>query len=196
MKIAVAVTGASGSIYAKVLLERLSALLSDKDEAALVLSKNASTVWKLELSQEVPEFNSFKIYQKTDFMAPFASGSAGFDAMVICPCSMGTLGRIAAGLSDDLITRAADVMLKERKKLILVPRETPFNLIQLRNMTNLTEAGAIICPASPSFYSNPQSFDQLAATVVDRIIDLIGIPQETFRWNSEKDKTQLPDLIK
>lgn len=185
MKIAVAVTGASGSIYAKILLERLTQLLSDKDEAALVLSKNASTVWKLELSQEMPEFSMFKVYPKTDFMAPFASGSAGFDAMVICPCSMGTLGRIASGLSDDLITRAADVILKERKKLILVPRETPFNLIQLRNMTNLTEAGAIICPASPSFYSCPQTFEELAATVVDRIIDLIGIQQEAFRWNSE-----------
>lgn len=118
--------------------------------------------------------------------APFASGSSRFEAMVICPCSMGLLGRIANGISDDLITRAADVMLKERRKLIVVPRETPFNLIHLRNMTQLTEAGAIVCPAVPSFYSKPQTIEQLVDTVVDRIIDLIGLDVVTYRWGNDE----------
>ncbi len=115
-------------------------------------------------------------------MAPFASGSARFDTMIICPCSMGTLGRIAGGISNDLTTRAADVVLKERRKLILVVRETPYNLIHINNMKLVTEAGGIICPATPSFYSKPSSFEQLAATVVDRVIDLCGLENTTYRW--------------
>ena len=117
-----------------------------------------------------------------DFNAPFASGSSSYRTMVIVPCSMGTLGRIAGGYSTDLITRAADVMLKERRRLILVPRDTPFSLIHINNMKTVTEAGGIVCPASPSFYSNPRSFEDLAATVVDRVIDLAGLEQNTFRW--------------
>ena len=115
-------------------------------------------------------------------MAPFASGSAKFDTMVIVPCSMGTLGRIAGGISDDLISRAADVILKERRKLILVARDTPLNLIQIRNMQTVTEAGGIICPAIPSFYSKPKTIEELAMTVVSRIIDLIGLENDTYRW--------------
>ena len=120
-------------------------------------------------------------------MAPFASGSAKYGAMIICPCSMGTLGRIAAGTSEDLTTRAADVMLKERRKLVLVTRDTPLNLIHINNMKIITEAGGIICPASPSFYSRPQTMEQLAATVVDRVIDLVGLTQKTYRWGNEND---------
>jgi 4-hydroxy-3-polyprenylbenzoate decarboxylase len=115
-------------------------------------------------------------------MAPFASGSAGYHALVVIPCSMGTLGRIAAGISDDLITRAADVQLKERRKLILVTRETPLNLIQIRNMATVTEAGGIICPATPSFYSLPTNMEELALTVVHRVVDLLGLNIDSYRW--------------
>jgi 4-hydroxy-3-polyprenylbenzoate decarboxylase len=115
-------------------------------------------------------------------MAPFASGSAKFDTMVIVPCSMGTLGRIAGGISDDLISRAADVILKERRKLILVARDTPFNLIHIRNMATVTEAGGIICPAIPSYYSKPQTIEELAMTVVNRVVDLIGLQNESYEW--------------
>lgn len=120
-------------------------------------------------------------------MAPFASGSARYEVMIICPCSMGTMGRIAAGISNDLVTRAADVILKERRKLILVTRDTPLSLIHINNMKIISEAGGIICPASPSFYSKPQSHEQIAATVVDRVIDLSGLKQESFRWNEKPD---------
>ncbi|HEY0432640.1 MAG TPA: UbiX family flavin prenyltransferase, partial [Chitinophagaceae bacterium] len=120
-----------------------------------------------------------------DFSAPFASGSGRFDTMIIVPCSMGTLGRIAGGTSNDLVTRAADVMLKERRRLICVVRDTPFNLIHIRNMETVTLAGGIICPASPSFYSRPLTIEAAAATVVDRVLDLAGIPVNTFRWGGE-----------
>ncbi len=116
------------------------------------------------------------------FYAPFASGSSQFDTMIICPASMGTIGRIANGTSDDLIARSADVMLKERRRLILVPREAPYNLIHINNLKAVTEAGAIVCPASPSFYSNPKTIDDLVMTVVDRIIDLAGFDSNGFRW--------------
>ena len=115
-------------------------------------------------------------------MAPFASGSANYDGLIVCPCSMGILGRIASGISDDLITRTADVMLKERKKLILVPRETPFNLIHLRNMETITLAGGIICPAVPSFYNKPATQDEIVTTVVDRVLQLAGFELDTYRW--------------
>ena len=118
-------------------------------------------------------------------MAPFASGSAKFDTMIVCPCSMGVLGRIASGMSNDLTTRAADVILKERRRLILVLRDTPFSLIHINNMKLVTEAGGIICPASPSFYSKPQTFEELAATVIDRVLDLVGFELDTYRWGAE-----------
>jgi 4-hydroxy-3-polyprenylbenzoate decarboxylase len=143
-------------------------------------------VWDLELQGAPMHDYAFTTYDNHDFMAPFASGSAGFDAFIICPCSMGTLGRIASGMSNDLITRAADVMLKERKQLICVVREAPYNLVHLKNMTAVTEAGGIICPASPSFYSIPKSIDDLAATVVDRVLQLAGISIDTFKWGNSK----------
>ena len=181
--IVVALSGASGSVYAKVLLDRLVSLNGQYKEIGLVLTENAKDIWKYELESASYEAYPFKIYKNNDFYAPFASGSAQYDTMIICPCSMGTLGRIAHGVSDDLITRAADVMLKERKKLILVPRETPYNLLHIKNMELLTLAGGIICPATPSFYSKPQSIEELVNTVIDRVLDLAGFNIQTKRWN-------------
>lgn len=151
-------------------------------EVGVVMSDNAKLVWKTELGDSSYEKFPFTFYQKMDFNAPFASGSSSFRTMIVCPCSMGTLARIASGISNDLVTRAADVMLKERRKLILIPRDTPLSLVHINNMKTITEAGGIICPASPSFYSKPKTFEELAATVVDRVIDLAGLEQETFRW--------------
>ena len=182
-KIVVAVTGASGAIYAKLLLDKLQQLNSQISEVAIVMSDNARQVWQLELNNDAHKNYPFKFYDKSDFMAPFASGSARFDTMVIVPCSMGTMGRIAGGISDDLTTRAADVILKERRKLILVARDTPFNLIHIRNMETITLAGGIICPAVPSFYSKPKTVEDIAMTVVNRVIDLIGLENEAFRWS-------------
>jgi flavin prenyltransferase len=181
-KIIVAITGASGAIYAKLLLDKLQQLNAQIAEVAIVMSDNAKEVWRVELDNESYQDYAYKFHSKNDFMAPFASGSAKFDTMVIVPCSMGTLGRIAAGISDDLISRAADVILKERRKLILVARDTPLNLIHIRNMQTVTEAGGIICPAIPSFYSKPKTIEELAMTVVNRIIDLIGLENESYRW--------------
>ncbi len=180
-KIAIGITGASGSIYAKVLLEKLKAI--QDIELALVMSDNAKDVWKFELQNEDYLNLNIKMYSAKDYFAPFASGSSSFEALVIVPCSMGTLGRIANGMSDNLITRAADVMLKERRKLICMVRDTPYNLIHIENMKKVTEAGGIICPASPSFYSLPKTFDELAATVVDRVIGLLGLSINTYRWS-------------
>ena len=182
-KIVVAVGGSSGSIYAKVLLDRLVQLQDQWEAVGLVMSKNARFNWELELGDKSYKKYPFDRYETNDFMAPFASGSAQYDTMIICPCSMGQMGRIAAGLSTDLVGRAADVMLKERRKLILVPRDTPYNLIHIRNMETITLAGGIICPASPSFYSKPESFEALAATVTDRVLDLAGFKLDTYRWS-------------
>ncbi len=185
MRLVVAVCGASGAIYAKVLLDSLVAMQDQLDDVGLLFSDNAKDVWKYELGNEDYKKYSFRLYEKNDFTAPFASGSANYQAMIICPCSMGTLGRIASGISNDLITRAADVILKERRKLVLVTRDTPLNLIHIRNMELLTEAGGIICPASPSFYSRPATFEQLAATVTNRVLDLVGLKQSTWRWGDK-----------
>ena len=148
----------------------------------VVMSDNAKFNWQYELGNEDYKNYPFDFYDKKDFMAPFASGSAKYDIMIVCPCSMGLLGRIASGISDDLTTRAADVVLKERRKLILVIRDTPLSLIHINNMKTVTESGGIICPASPSFYSKPKSFEELAATVVDRVLDLSGFNLDSFRW--------------
>ncbi len=184
-KIAVAITGASGSIYANRLLNRLQDLPS-APVVDLVWSENARTVWSHELGNEDFNLFPFRTWQKNDFMAPFASGSSSYSALIICPCSMGTLGRIAGGVSNDLITRAADVMLKERRKLICVVRETPYNLIHLRNMTAVTEAGGIICPATPSFYSKPATVNEVADTVVSRVLQLAGIDTEGYKWGEQQ----------
>ena len=185
-KIAVAITGASGSIYAKLLLQKLEQLRDQITELSLVMTDNAKQVWETELGDD--NFNNFpaRYFSTKDFTAPFASGSAKYDALIIAPCSMGTLGRIASGVSNDLITRAADVMLKERKKLILVIRDTPYNLVHIRNMETVTLAGGIICPATPSFYSKPATVDDVASTVVDRVLDLAGFDITTFRWGRQQ----------
>ena len=181
-KIVVAVTGASGSIYAKVLLEKLSKLNNQISELSLLMTTNAKSVWATELENEDYLNYNVKQYTQQDFDAPFASGSGQYQTMIIIPCSMGTLGRIAQGISNDLITRAADVILKERRKLICVARETPYNLIHIKNMETITLAGGIICPATPSFYSKPKTIEEVAATVVDRVIDLAGLQLDTYRW--------------
>ena len=181
-KIAIAITGASGSIYAQQLLQHLASLPKTEYSIAVVMSKNAKDVWFHEMGNNSYDSFDFKFYDKTDFMAPFASGSAGYDTIIVCPCSMGTLSRIATGISDDLITRAADVALKERNRLVLVTRETPLNLIHIRNMASVTEAGGIICPATPSFYSKPQSITEVVDTVVHRVLSLAKIPVKAYEW--------------
>jgi 4-hydroxy-3-polyprenylbenzoate decarboxylase len=181
-KIVVAITGASGSVYARQLIDKLVKIRAQWDELSVLMTVNARTVWETELGNKDYQQLPVSLYGKDDFSAPFASGSAKYDTMIIVPCSMGTLGRIASGISSDLLTRAADVILKERRKLICVVRDTPYNLIHIRNMETVTLAGGIICPASPSFYSKPQTLDDIAATVVDRVIDLAGFDLNTFRW--------------
>ena len=183
-KIIVAITGASGSIYAKVLLDQLVDLKDQIDAVGVVMSKNAKDVWEFELGNDSYKDYPFKYYEKNDFMAPFASGSAQYKTMIVAPCSMGTLARIASGVSNDLVTRAADVILKERRKLILINRDTPLNLIHINNMKTITEAGGIIMPASPSFYSKPNNFEELAATVINRVIDLADLKKDSYRWQS------------
>jgi 4-hydroxy-3-polyprenylbenzoate decarboxylase len=181
-KVVVAVTGASGSIYAADLLQKLSQLKDQWSELALVMTTNAKEVWNTELENDSWKNLPVKQFTTTDFSAPFASGSGQYDTMIIIPCSMGTLGRIATGVSNDLITRAADVVLKERRRLICVVRDTPYNLIHIRNMETVTLAGGIICPATPSFYSKPKTIEAVASTVTDRVLDLAGFSIKTYRW--------------
>ena len=181
-KIIVAVTGASGAVYAQQLLLKLRNLKNPPEEIAVIFSDTAKDVWEYETGAKYIAEPPAKEFSNKIFYAPFASGSSHYDTMIICPASMGTTGRIANGTSDDLIVRAADVILKERRKLIVVPRETPYNYIHIKNMESLTLAGAIICPASPSFYSKPQTINELVMTVVDRIIDLSGFESKGYRW--------------
>lgn len=183
-KIIIAVTGASGSLYAKKLLDSITDVSNPPEEIAVLFSENAKEIWKHETGSKFIAGSLVREYDNKDFYAPFASGSCVHDTMIICPASMGTLGRIAGGTSEDLIARTADVMLKEKRRLIIVPRETPYNLIQIRNMETLTLAGAIICPATPSFYSKPQTIDDLVKTVVERIITLAGFETGIYRWMS------------
>ncbi len=177
-KIVVAVTGASGSIYAQRLLQQLAHF--QDVEVGVVLSANAADVWETELDS--PMDLPFPIYERNDFRAPFASGSAKYEHMVIIPCSMGTMGRIAAGASTDLIGRAADVMLKERRQLICVLRDSPYNLIHIENMRTLAYAGAVVMPASPSFYSRPKDIGEVVDTITHRVLDLMGLDAGGFRW--------------
>jgi flavin prenyltransferase len=181
-KIVIAISGASGSVYAAGLVSKLCSLKEQWQELSIVITENAKDVWKTELGNESYKDYPVKYYAVNDFSAPFASGSGKYDTMIIIPCSMGTMGRIAAGVSNDLITRAADVILKERRKLICVIRDTPYNLIHIRNMETITLAGGIICPASPSFYSKPATIQEAAATVVDRVLDLAGFDINAYRW--------------
>jgi flavin prenyltransferase len=179
MKLVLAATGASGAIYLQRLLQKID---SAEHEVHLLISPYGRQVIRDELG-ELAVLPSVHQHGDKTMNVPFASGSTRFDAMVICPCSMGTLGRIAAGTSDSTIIRTADVFLKERRKLILVPRETPWNLIHARNVCTLLEAGAMVMPASPSFYSRPKNLEQLADTIVDRILDQLGLPTPgTYRW--------------
>jgi flavin prenyltransferase len=186
-KIVVAITGASGSIYAKLLLTKLQELGPLVNELSVVMTENAREVWKTELGNEDYLDLKARFFENKDFHAPFASGSGQYNTMIIIPCSMGTIGRIAGGISNDLVTRAADVILKEKRKLICVARETPYSLIHLRNMETITLAGGIICPATPSFYSRPATIEAVAATVVDRVLDLAGLPGKSFRWGNEQN---------
>jgi 4-hydroxy-3-polyprenylbenzoate decarboxylase len=181
-KIIVAITGASGSIYAKVLLDKLVQMKEQWSALSVVMTDNARQVWETEMGDDSYRGYSLPFYTQMDFHAPFASGSGQYQTMIVVPCSMGTLGRIASGTSNDLITRAADVVLKERRRLICVVRETPYNLIHIRNMETVTLAGGIVCPATPSFYSRPATIAEAAATVVDRVLDLAGLRVDTFRW--------------
>ncbi|MDH3650470.1 MAG: UbiX family flavin prenyltransferase [Saprospiraceae bacterium] len=184
-KLVLGIGGASGAIYAKRLMDKLVALAAQWDEVGVVISPNGVRNWKIEIGDFRRSAYPFDFYESNDFGAPFASGSAQFDTMIICPCSMGTLARIAQGVSNDLMTRAADVMLKERRRLIVVPRETPLSLIHIKNMKILTESGAIICPAVPSFYSKPTSIEELVDTVIYRVLDLADFTVESYRWEGE-----------
>ncbi|PYJ25921.1 MAG: 3-octaprenyl-4-hydroxybenzoate carboxy-lyase [Verrucomicrobia bacterium] len=187
MKLVIAATGASGAIYLQRLLEQIDCAAH---EVHLVMSAYAEKVAKQELDRfRIPTGASR--HSENDMNVPFVSGSARFDAMVIVPCSMATLGRIASGTSDTALLRAADVFLKERRKLILVPRETPWNLIHARNVVSLLEAGAIVLPAIPSFYSRPNSVMAVVDTVVWRILDQIGLPSPSaYRWGEKTASTK------
>jgi flavin prenyltransferase len=189
-KIIIAVTGASGAIYAKMLFEKITGFERELAEVAVIFSTKACEIWNYELEEPFEAQLPFRNYGNNDFTAPFASGSSCFDTLIVCPCSMGTLGRIASGISEDLITRAADVMMKEHRRLILVPRETPYNLIHLKNMKKITLAGGIICPASPSFYSKPLTINALVETVIQRVLNLAGFESNSFKWGETSMASQ------
>jgi 4-hydroxy-3-polyprenylbenzoate decarboxylase len=187
MKVVIATTGASGAIYLQRLLAQIDCAAH---EVHLVMSTHASEVAKQELDDfKIP--SNISQHSENEMNVPFVSGSTHFDAMVIVPCSMATLGRIASGSSDSALLRAADVFLKERRKLILVPRETPWNLIHARNVLTLLEAGAVVLPAIPSFYSRPGSVNEVVDTVVWRILDQIGLPSSrAYRWAEKNDSVK------
>ncbi len=184
-KTVIAITGASGSLYAKLLIDKLHYLYKTSiKNIAVIFSEEGKKIWHHELRNRWNDI-PFPVYELNDFNAPFASGSSNFKKMVICPCSMGTLGRIANGTSNDLICRSADVILKEKRQLILVVREAPYNIIHLQNMLSVANAGGIIYPACPSFYSHPQNKEQVLNTVVDRILDMMGMPSDLSRWGQK-----------
>jgi flavin prenyltransferase len=190
MKIILAITGASGSIYAQLILEKIALLNNLIEECTVIFSNNGKDVWKYETG-ESPDFHSMKNIRVVENQSMFdavASGSSMYRSMIIAPCSMGTIGKIASGTSDNLIIRAADVMLKEKKPLILVPRESPYNSIHLQNMLTLDRAGAYIMPASPFFYHRPQTINQLLNPYIERILDKAGIESTLFRWGTDNVK--------
>lgn len=186
-KVILAVTGASGAIYAKDIIKKLEVIDGQIEECCLVFSEMARQVWEYELEEEFPANFCFPVVDPDDFFSPVASGSAGFNIMIICPCSMGTLGRIASGIADDLIARAADVILKEKKTLVVVPRETPFNSIHLNNLQKISNAGGIIMPAMPGFYSHPLSIHELVSHFTDRVLSIAGFEVNGFRWGYETE---------
>jgi 4-hydroxy-3-polyprenylbenzoate decarboxylase len=182
-KIVVGITGASGAPYARRLLDVLRS--RDDVEVAVCASQTAPEVWALECGGDLREAVGAPLWGTRDYKAPFASGSAGWHAMAVVPCSMGTAARIAHGISDTLLTRAADVMLKERRTLVVVPRETPLGLVHLENLTQLARLGAVVLPAMPSFYSKPATLDEALDTVVGRLLDHLGVEHQlTRRWGS------------
>lgn len=185
MKIVIGISGASGAIYPKQLLDFLR---KTAHVVSLVVSENAKTIAKDELGLDYAQYD-YPIFGSRDFKAPFASGSAAYDQLVVVPCSMGTLGRIAHGFSDDLLSRSADVFLKERRKIILVPRETPLSLIHIENMRLVTLAGATVIPAIPSFYSKPKTIEEAAATVTSRVLDHMGIGNDLMERYGETWKS-------
>lgn len=182
-KVVVGVTGASGAPYARRLLEILRGC--DDVEVGVCASRNAAEVWALECGGDLREAAGGHVWGVADYKAPFASGSAGWHAMVVVPCSMGTAARIAHGTSDTLLTRAADVMLKERRTLVVVPRETPLGLIHLENLAALARAGAVVLPAMPSFYAKPATLSDAIDTVVGRVLDHLGVEHDLLRrWGT------------
>ncbi|MDR0558828.1 MAG: UbiX family flavin prenyltransferase [Prevotellaceae bacterium] len=183
-KTVVAITGASGSYYAFKLLEKMEEASIRNEDIALIISRNGKRVCEYEIGENSLDkiVGKYRVFDNDDFMAPFASGSSSFDTLIVVPCSMGALARIASGIASDLISRTADVMLKERRRLILVVREMPLNLIHIENMLKITQAGGIICPASPSFYFKPDSIDSLLSTVTERIMTIAGIDCQTKRF--------------
>lgn len=184
MNILVAITGASGAIYARQVLQQLLAS-SVVERIGLILSDNAAEVIRAE-GESLPEDGRIECFANSDMCSSPASGSACWDAMIVVPASMGTVGRIAAGISRTLIERAADVMLKERRRLVMVVREAPYSLIHLRNMTTLTEAGAVIIPASPSFYFRPKSIEELCLGITTRAVEMLGIAVEHQHWGESR----------
>lgn len=191
-KIVVAITGASGAPYAKRLLTWLGARAKNEGdvEIGVCLSATAPEVWALECGGDIRESIDQPVWGARDYKAPFASGSAGWHAMAIVPCSMGTCARIAHGISDTLLTRAADVMIKERRTLVVVPREMPLSLIHLENLTALARAGAIIQPAMPSFYGRTKTLEQAIDTVVGRTLDQLGLDHDMLkRWGDAEVKS-------
>lgn len=183
-KIIIGITAASGAIYAQRLFFYLEKYKEQWDEVVVVFSDNAKKVWEYELRKEINI--PFKTYDVNDFMSPIASGSAGFSDMVVCPCTMGSLAKIANGLATDLLSRAADVILKEKQNLVLVTRETPLNLIHIENMRKITLAGGIICPASPSFYFHQKKVEDIVDSVIFKALKLINITTEQKIWGKEK----------
>jgi 4-hydroxy-3-polyprenylbenzoate decarboxylase len=184
-KLVLAIGGSSGARYAYLLMESLMRIQDQWEQVGLVMSKNARLNWELEVKNKSYQDYPFDWYEPDDYFAPFASGSAKYDTMIVCPCSMGLLARIRTGISNDLITRAADVILKERRKLILVPREAPFSTLHLENMHALSNYGAIVCPAVPSFYQGQNDLDSALQTVVDRVLDLAGFQLDIKRWGEK-----------
>lgn len=180
MRVIVGVTGASGSIYARQLVERL-AECHEVSEVALIMTDNGQAVAEYE-GVAMPESPKIRRVSNHDMFDAVASGSARYDAMAVVPCSVGTLGRIASGVSADLLGRAADVMLKERRRLVLCVRETPLSLIHIQNMERVTLAGAIVLPASPSFYSHPETLDEACATVTERVLCHLGVDAVHYEW--------------